>query len=918
MVWFALSRLRRDCARSVFLVSTLLLSVLSFLVLGASAKTSQVKTTGTVLGAPAAYDLIVRPPASVTAQERTTRLVRANYLSGVYGGITHEQWHTIQKSAGVQTAAPIAMIGQVFERAFVPVDLTAYVDKKTTTVLRFTSTDHSRGGTASTPGPNGYLMVGPKVAMKQDASIVQQIGDRQVKWCPELDYGDYSFHGPLAPDNQLNMTCTDVAAGEPDLPTRSNIVHWPHGTGHYVAYVPVTIPVTIAAIDPASEHAMVGLDTAITKGKNLTGQNVIDDELHNRSAIPVLSASHLDVADDLTVDVSRLDAPSVTKLQTGDLTPRQSIDLVRTAPAHHVTTTTITAAQAHTTWLNEANADRKALGHTALALIRPAGVTYTGSATTGLRATAASVPQDAWRNQTYSDAAWVNLPPAIAASTYRTATVIAAVPSDDSISHTVSFNVVGQFDPAKVAKSSGLSGLPMPPYETPTATAADATTRALIPGGTLKPDNNPLGYLQQAPTLLTSLDALPELLSARAFQLPANVDAPISAIRVKVTGGQDGTKQAAARVKLVAQRIHDATGLEVQVTKGSSPKPVTVTLPATVKGDKDITITEQWTKLDVATAIVAALDRKTLVLLVLVLVSSALAVAISAHAAVRARRVELGVLACIGWRRGTLIRSVLAEFFLIGLAAGVIGSLAALLVAHLSDITIPTWWILAAVPATVVMTLAAATMPAIRAGRSTPIAVVHDAPTTARRPIRVTGIATMAFSSAQRTPGRVLAAAASLAMGVASLALIYGITQAFRGAVVGTVMGDVVAVQVKTTDLLAALVLALVGLVSLGNVLFLDMREQAAHYASLRATGWTDRSLASLITWQAVVIGIVGSLAGAAIALAGLAAMSALTTTTVLTTLLIAALGVGAAALVSFIPAGGLRRIPTARLLAGE
>lgn len=918
MIRLTLSRLLHDRARSLFLVATLLLSVLSFLVLGASAKTSQVKTTGTVLGAPAAYDLIVRPPASITAQERTTSLVRANYLSGVYGGITLTQWHTIQRSAGVQTAAPIAMIGQVFEQAFVPVDLTAYVDKKTTTVLRFTSTDHSRAGTASTPGPNGYLMVGPKVTMKQDSSIIQQIGDRQVKWCPELDYGDYSQHGPLAPDNQLATTCTDITAGETHLPT-DTINPWPHGTGHYAAYVPVTIPVTVAAIDPASEQALVGLDTAITKGKNLTGQKILDDQLHNESAIPVLSATHLDVNDDLTVDVSRLDAPSVTKLQAGDLTARQHIDLVRSAPAERVTTATLTAAQAHATWLNETNADRQA-GHIAVAIVRPAGVSYTGSTTTGLRATAASVPQDAWRNQTYYSEAWVNLPPAIATSTYRTATIMNSIPSDGTGAHTVQLNVVGQFDPTKVKSKDGMSGLPMPPYETPTATAADATTRALVAGGTLKPDNNPLGYLQQAPTLLTSLDVLPELLTARAFQLSANanVDAPISAIRVKVAGGQDGTEQAAARVKLVAQHVHDATGLDVQVIKGASPKPVTVALPATVKGEKDLTIVEPWTKLDVATTIVAALDRKTLVLLVLVLVSSALAVAISAHAAVRARRVELGVLACIGWRRSTLIRSVLAEFFLIGLAAGVIGSLAALLVAHLSDITIPTWWILAAVPATVVMTLAAATMPAIRAGRSTPIAVVHDAPATARRPIRVTGIATMAFSSAQRTPGRVLAAAASLAMGVASLALIYGITEAFRGAVVGTVMGDVVAVQVKTTDLLAALVLALVGLVSLGNVLFLDVREQAAHYASLRATGWSDRSLASLITWQAVVIGIVGSLAGAAIALAGLAAMSALTTTTVLTTLLIATLGVGAAALVSLIPAGSLRRLPTARLLAGE
>ena len=62
-----------------------------------------------------------------------------------------------------------------------------------------------------------------------------------------------------------------------------------------------------------------------------------------------------------------------------------------------------------------------------------------------------------------------------------------------------------------------------------------------------------------------------------------------------------------------------------------------------------------------------------MLLFTLILVVCALFVANSATAAVRSRRRELGVLACLGWTRPRMFAAVLGELALIGLGAGVAG-----------------------------------------------------------------------------------------------------------------------------------------------------------------------------------------------------------------------------------------------------
>ncbi|MDX1700301.1 MAG: hypothetical protein R3250_06765, partial [Melioribacteraceae bacterium] len=56
------------------------------------------------------YHLVVRPQGSRSVTEELN-LLEPNYLSGMEGGISLEQYETIKQIAKVDIAAPIAMIG---------------------------------------------------------------------------------------------------------------------------------------------------------------------------------------------------------------------------------------------------------------------------------------------------------------------------------------------------------------------------------------------------------------------------------------------------------------------------------------------------------------------------------------------------------------------------------------------------------------------------------------------------------------------------------------------------------------------------------------------------------------------------------------------------------------------------------------
>ncbi|HET6551620.1 MAG TPA: FtsX-like permease family protein [Solirubrobacter sp.] len=297
------------------------------------------------------------------------------------------------------------------------------------------------------------------------------------------------------------------------------------------------------------------------------------------------------------------------------------------------------------------------------------------------------------------------------------------------------------------------------------------------------------------------------------------------------------------RIRQAAERIATRTRLDVDFTAGASGAPTAIDLPAGRFGRPELALTEPWIRKGVATQILQAIDRKSVVLFTLILVVCALFVANATSAAVRARRSELGVLASLGWTTGRLFAVVLVEAAAVGLVAGVLGGLLALPLAALVGVDASPARAAAAVPAATALALLAGLVPAARAARADPIAAVRPAVLEARRAWRPRALSGLALVNVLRTPGRTVLGALSLAIGVCALTLLLAATLAFHDTLVGTLPGDAVAVDVRTSDFVAVSATVLLGVAAVTDVLFLNLRERSTEFATLTATGWGDRDL---------------------------------------------------------------------------
>jgi ABC-type antimicrobial peptide transport system permease subunit len=85
-------------------------------------------------------------------------------------------------------------------------------------------------------------------------------------------------------------------------------------------------------------------------------------------------------------------------------------------------------------------------------------------------------------------------------------------------------------------------------------------------------------------------------------------------------------------------------------------------------------------------------------------------------------------------------------------------------------------------------------------------------------------------------------------------------------------LGDVVSVQVRSVDLIAAVLALLLGAFSVADVLAVNLRDRAREQAVLAATGWRPATLFRLAFTEGMAVGVVGAIAGGVVGL-GLAAV---------------------------------------------
>lgn len=305
LIW---SQLRFRRGRALALLAGMLVAVTAFSVLTAASRTSQLRTVGTVRAHfRSAYDILVRPRGSRTALESQTATVQPNFLSGIYGGITLAQWHKIQRIPGVQVAAPIAMVGYFLPSIPVTVRLPAAAAKGHDRQLyRVSTTWVSAGGSERIPDAPQYVYV-TSHRIIGGASVIRYerlTGRSKAIVCTGVRPQD----GTRPPGHPFpGLFCWSRTTGD------YGYGRWGNLTARHPGYAIVwQFPMLVAAIDPAAEARLDGLNRAVTSGRYLKEHAgfLPGAAADDGGEFPVLAASSSGLGETAAIQVQRLPDPS--------------------------------------------------------------------------------------------------------------------------------------------------------------------------------------------------------------------------------------------------------------------------------------------------------------------------------------------------------------------------------------------------------------------------------------------------------------------------------------------------------------------------------------------------------------------------------------------------------------------------------
>ncbi|WP_223874694.1 ABC transporter permease [Salinispora oceanensis] len=864
MVRIIWAQIVRRWTRSAALGAGLVVAVTSFIVLTETAETSRLDVTDTVAtNARAAYDILVRPRGAGTGIESSAGLVRPNFISDTEPGINMAQLEAVRRTPGVEVAAPIAMLGIGMPDLRVPIDLGQVVPDDERSAYRITldwRTD--RGLSQVGQGEPSYVYFTPNPVEHKDVFTVPSGGAVSGSALDEITSSgarmglcgeQFGVVPPLLRTSPMQLVeraqCYSLTAD-----SRS------YAAGKKAFFLEWRVPYVMAAIDPQAEADLVGLDRAMVSGDYLSSIDVSDQGEQLGHPVPVIAANRPFVDQEVVAKIERLPDATAEQFPGSLENPASLGSFADTAPGETVATVTMDSADATNYLLQNLGS---AGGNTQLLSYWTASPTEHSISSDGtLVPREQDVPPDVWKA---SQNSYLGKAPATAGDVNFRSMESHRLQPGKGPSDAANLILAGRFDPTKIESFSALAEVPLAAYQVPSLSGADEQTRELLQDQALLPSGNPAGYLQQPPLLLTTLDAATGFQGAYG-RAPEN--GPVSAIRIRVAGVEGIDDVSRERVRVVAESIAESTGLTVDVTLGASPSGQTVVLPAGELGRPELKLKEWWTKKGVAVVIKDAVERKSLIIFVLVLTVCGLFIWNASAAAVRVRRAELGVLACMGWSRNQLFGVILGELVFLGFLAGLLGVVASRLVGAGLDIDVSWPRALLAVPVAMIVSVLSGLVPASVAARSDPLAAVRPPVSDGPRGHLRFGILGLVVANVRRVPGRTFLGAGALAVAIASLTLLLSITWAFEGTLVGSLLGDAIAVQVRKPDVVAVAAMLLLAVMAVMDVTYLNVRDRVSEFATLEAMGWSKRALTTLVVSEGALLGFIGAVAGVVVGLA--------------------------------------------------
>ncbi|WP_052360753.1 ABC transporter permease [Oceanobacillus manasiensis] len=769
----------------------------------------------------ASYDIVVRPEGSRSITE-DKKLLEPNYLSGLSGGISLEQYEAIKNIPGVEIAAPIAMIGYAdysvnFGDAQLPKDgiyrkvMETSVDngigEETVSGSTYFVTDiwnnMNKGPEYGVGSPNPDLTVNSfsllaGVNPEQEAKLVgvdeailslgssRYFEDSDGYFYNEINGGHHEF--PIIVNQQsyvdkidainferLNIDITEDNANEVMEKVKEN------GGEEYLDTVEGEIIYTFSVTGEETFHEFISEMTGVDWE---TGKVVLSEEEENEEKVEQTDNLEQDKVTSIFFQQSPIEYQEVAS-PFADRWPYS----YQVVPVQ--------------------NGDEVAIAYR---------------------------NQESYRQPIYLEEEFI-----------------------DRVR--IKPDWIGFYDASKLQISKDpTSELPMETYRPAAAELVmDSDGNPMNPSKQMKPTGDPYSFLTDPPGMLTTIEAAEKILG----------DDPISAIRIKVSGVADLSEESQDILEQVAGEIENRTGLITDITLGSSPQLALTYIPGLNDKSSIGWIQQPW--VNIGSSISIFKETK---IGFSGIVASVIAVAIiyvwaSGIVNLLARRKEFAVLLSIGWRPSQLNKLLFLESSIIGLFVAFISwtMLGFVYVSSAAMISFDRflWTGLFGL----IVYLLGSIIPMIMTRNILPYEAMRSGEISAssKRLFQAKGINRMAFNHFIGKWKRSLLSVISISLPTALLAVFLYITFRLRGIMYTSLLGEYVALEIGPAHYVAIVVSLIIAILTTAEIMWQNISERREEISLLQSLGWKRWSIRRLILVEGVFSGLFAALIGLIIAL---------------------------------------------------
>ncbi|WP_219620109.1 ABC transporter permease [Bacillus sp. T33-2] len=418
-------------------------------------------------------------------------------------------------------------------------------------------------------------------------------------------------------------------------------------------------------------------------------------------------------------------------------------------------------------------------------------------------------------------------------------------------------DIIGAYDPKKLSMAKDpLTELPMETYRSTSAKLVlDFKGEPINPPVNLKGTNNPLDFLLQPPTALTTLEAAGLISEITGKK-------PISAIRVKIKGVDSMDEDAQNKLETIADDITKQTGLIADITLGTSPQSVLTYVPEN-KGMPALGWVEQpWIKLGAAFTIYKETKLGYSGIISAVLLVAIVYVFTTRFISYLTYRKQYALLLAVGWQLQSVRKMILLESIILGsLTAVIIWGIEAIAKVTM-DAPISVIGVFISGLIGFLIYCIAGWLPARMALKIKPYEAIRTGETNQnmKRLLYNNSILSLAFQYLAGRMNRTMLSIFTLAVSVTLLILFLFITLRLKGVLYATYLGEYIAVEIGEIHYVAVSISLLIAILTTAEIMWQNVVERKPEIALLKALGWRNGTVRSLILYEGFLCGMVAGI----------------------------------------------------------